>query len=139
MFPVVCIWVMPHALMATTPNAARYTRVRPSCTARTNVPTTRSTHTLSRWVRWCSVGSGNHVNSAGIKTMLMPKATMMFNAATTPNSMSTGLCVKMNVANPKAVVALVKSVALPTLVTIRCSAIILLPWRLNSAWYLLTK
>ena len=71
--------------------------------------------------------------------MLMPKAAMMFKDDTTPNSTRSGLWVKMNVAKPNAVVALVSKVALPTLATMRFSANILFPWRLNSAWYLLTK
>ena len=79
------------------------------------------------------------VKSAGMRTMLMPNAIMMLSDDTTPNSTKIGLCVKMNVANPMAVVAFVSNVALPTLVTMRCKASILLPWRLNSAWYLLTR
>ena len=119
MLPVVTIWVMPQALNPATTSAAQYTAVRRRCTVSTNVPTTRSTHTRSRWVKWRSLGSGNHVNKAGIKTMLMPKATMMLRDDTTPNSTKTGLCVKMKVAKPKAVVALVNRVAFPTLVTMR--------------------
>ena len=90
-----------------------------------------STHTLSRWPDGAR-RLGQPREQCRDQDDADAKATMMFNAATTPNSMSTGL-VRVNVANPNAVVALVKSVALPTLVTIRCSAIILLPWRLNSA------
>ena len=64
---------------------------------------------------------------------------MMFSAVITPNCFRISLCVKMKVANPSAVVKLVSSVALPTLTIMRCNAMALFPWRLNSAWYLLTK
>ena len=127
MLPVVTIWVNPQPLNAATNNAATYTRGRAFWTMCTNVPTTRSTHTRSRWVKCRSLGSGSQANNAGMSTMLMPNATMMLMDETTPNSTSTGLCVKMKVAKPSAVVALVSSVALPTLVTMRCSASILLP------------
>ena len=127
MLPVVFIWTMPKALTKTTSVAAKYTTLRRVCTARTNTPTTLNTQTRSRWLKWRSRGSGNHVNRAGINTMLTQNASMMLSDATTPNSMRMGLWVKMKVANPNAVVALVNSVAFPTLVTMRCSAIILLP------------
>ena len=59
--------------------------------------------------------------------------------AMTPNCCSTSLVVNMNAAKPSAVVALVMKVALPTFFTIRVSARPLLPCRLNSAWYLLSR
>ena len=72
-------------------------------------------------------------------TMEITNMPRMFRAVTTPNCFSIWLWVKMNVANPRAVVKLVSNVALPTLTIIRCKAIALMPCRLYSAWYLLTK
>ena len=59
--------------------------------------------------------------------------------ATTPNSFKSLLSVSINVANPDAVVTLVISVALPTLVITRCKLFTLLPWDFTSCWYLLIK
>ena len=59
--------------------------------------------------------------------------------ATTPNSTNNLLSVKMNVANPLAVVRLVIKVALPTLVMTRCKDFAWLPCFLISCWYLLIK
>ena len=52
---------------------------------------------------------------------------MMEVAATTPNSRITELSTTVKVANPAAVVAFVRRVALPTLRTTRCNPLILFP------------
>ena len=52
---------------------------------------------------------------------------MILNEATTPNSFKSLLFVKMNVANPEAVVTLVINVALPIFVITRCNDFTLLP------------
>ena len=64
---------------------------------------------------------------------------MILILATTPNSLSSELSVRIKVANPDAVVMLVIKVALPTLVITRCNAFTWLPWFLYSCWYLLIK
>ena len=55
------------------------------------------------------------------------KIASILNDATTPNSFNNVLSVKINVANPDAVVTLVINVALPTLVITRCKLFTLLP------------
>ena len=63
----------------------------------------------------------------------------MFNDAMTPNCCKTSLVVNIKAAKPRAVVALVMKVALPTFLTIRVSASPLFPCLLNSAWYLFKR
>ena len=86
-----------------------------------------------------SRGGGSQVINAGMMMIEIKNTAMMLSAATTPKFFRTSECVKMKVAKPSAVVKFVNSVAFPTLMIIRCKAIALLPWRLNSAWYLLTR
>ena len=69
----------------------------------------------------------------------MQNIARMLTDAMTPNCCSTSLVVKMKAANPSAVVAFVMKVAFPTFLTMRVRARPLLPCRLNSAWYLLSK
>ena len=69
----------------------------------------------------------------------MQNIARMLTEAITPNCWSTSLVVKMKAAKPRAVVAFVMNVALPTFFTIRVRARALLPCRLYSAWYLLSR
>ena len=59
--------------------------------------------------------------------------------ATIPNSFSSWLFVKINVAKPLAVVTLVINVAFPTLAITRCRDFAWLPCCFISCWYLLIK
>ena len=63
----------------------------------------------------------------------------IFNDATTPNSCSVSLFVRIKAANPEAVVRLVSNVILPIFCIIICNAISLLLVLLNSLWNLLIR
>ena len=64
--------------------------------------------------------------------MLSRNITTMPIVAIVPNSISILFPVMRNVANPAAVVRLVRNVAFPTFIITRYNAFILLPWALYS-------
>ena len=93
----------------------------------------------SRCFKSLAEGAGKYANTAGIKIMLIRKATMMFNPATIPNSFNNETSLLHNTKNPTAVVALVIKVTKPMDLMIEEMALFLSPSFLNSWWYLLNK
>ena len=72
-------------------------------------------------------GGSKKLKIIGISKMDIKNTPIIFNDATIPNSTRIELCVVINVANPRAVVRLVRNVALPILLITLCKAFILLP------------